>query len=175
MSAKRESQIAEVNETSMQLVGSREIVIQRTFNAPARVVFDAWTRPELVTKWWAPASHGVVMVSCEANVEAGGRYRYVMRIPSGERMAFSGRYLEVTPPSRLVFSQVFEPTAGGASDTADAITVTVTFTEDEGRTHLVSHTVCPTAELRDAIIATGMESGMRETMDQLEALVAAGA
>jgi uncharacterized protein YndB with AHSA1/START domain len=159
-------------ETSLTLEGDRDIVIARTFNAPARVVFDAYTRPDLVARWWAPRSHGVSIVSCEADVRAGGSYRYVLRVGPEHDMAFSGQYLEVTPPARLVFTQLFEPTASGAQPDDQAITITVTFDERDGETHFLSRTVCPTPELRDTIIASGMESGMRETMDQLEALLA---
>ena len=161
-----------MNQTTMELEGDREIVIARSFNAPARIVFDAYTKPELVARWWAPASHGASVVTCEAVVRAGGHYRYVLRVRGRQEMAFSGTYLEVTPPSRVVFTQFFEPTAAGVQPEDVPITVTVTFTEQGGKTHMVSHTMCPTPELRDTIIATGMESGMRVTMDQLEALVA---
>jgi uncharacterized protein YndB with AHSA1/START domain len=159
-----------MNETSLELKGDREIVIARTFDGPARIVFDAWTRPELVSRWWAPKSRGVEIVSCDADARAGGRYRYVLRHGRGE-FAFSGEYTEVTPHSRLVYAQVFEPTASGAPQEDSAIIITVTFNEREGQMHLVSHTLCPSEDVRDAIIASGMEGGMRETMDQLEELI----
>jgi uncharacterized protein YndB with AHSA1/START domain len=158
-----------MNQTTMELKGDREIVIERTFNGPAHIVFDAWTRPELVARWWAPAGRAT-MVSCEAEVRVGGRYRYHLRHAHGD-FAFSGEYLEVTPPSRVVYTEIYEPTASGTKPGDLAITVTVTFTERGGQTHVVSHSQCPTPEVRDAIIASGMESGMRETMDQLEMLV----
>lgn len=157
--------------TTLRLEGDHEIVIARTFNGPARLLFDAWTRPEQVARWWAPASLGVSVVGCEADIRVGGGYRYVLE-HDGHRFAFSGRYTEVTPPSRLVYTQVFEPAAAGPGPDAQAVVVTVTFEEREGRTHLVSRTVCPSRAARDAIIASGMEQGMRETMDQLDALVA---
>lgn len=97
-----------MNETTMALVGDREIVIARTFDAPARVVFDAWTRPELVRQWWAPKSLGGSMESCEADVRAGGRYRYVLDTNRGFKFAFNGTYREVQPPARLVYTQLFE-------------------------------------------------------------------
>jgi uncharacterized protein YndB with AHSA1/START domain len=83
-----------MNETSLELKGDREIVIARTFDGPARIVFDAWTRPELVSRWWAPKSRGVEIVSCDADARAGGCYRYVLRHGRGE-FAFSGEYTEV--------------------------------------------------------------------------------
>lgn len=159
-----------MNQTTLELRGDREIVIARTFNGPSHIVFDAWTRPELVERWWAPKSRGVAMIACTADVRIGGRYRYHLRHGRGE-FAFAGEYLEVTPPAKLVYTQVYEPTAAGTMPGDQPITITVTFTERAGRTHVVSHTYCPTPEVRDAIIASGMESGMRETMDLLEALV----
>ena len=159
-----------MNRTTLELRGDREIVIERTFEGPPQIVFDAWTRPELVARWWAPASRGVSIVGCDADVRVGGRYRYHLRHARGD-VAFSGEYLEVEPPSRLVYTQVLEPTASGPDPGAAAITITVTFAERDGRTHLVSHTRCPTPQVRDSIIASGMESGMRETMDLLESLV----
>jgi uncharacterized protein YndB with AHSA1/START domain len=160
-----------VNQTTLELRGDREIVIERTFNGPARVVFDAWTKPELVKRWWAPASRHVSVVSCDADLRVGGSYRYVLRLDKGAVFAFSGKYVEVSPPTRLVYTQIFEPTAGGAKpDDADVV-LTVTFEERNGTTRLTSTSVCPSPEVRDAIIASGMEHGMKETMDQLEALV----
>jgi uncharacterized protein YndB with AHSA1/START domain len=161
-----------VSDTTLALEGEREIVITRSFNGPARIVFDAWTRPELVRRWWAPRSRGASVVACDADVRAGGRYRYVLRLDRGGEFAFSGRYSEVTPPSRLVYTEVFEPKAEGAQPNDAEVVVTVTFDEREGRTYMVSRSLCPSRDVRDAIIASGMEGGMRETMDQLDALVA---
>src|SRR5262245_5461509 len=126
MLAGERSEAAAMNQTTLQLKGDREFVIERTFNGPARIVFDAFTKPELVRRWWAPRSRGVSIVDCEASVRVGGRYRYVLNVRDTQRIAFSGTYLEVAPPSRLVYTQVFEPTAGGAAPDDAAITVTVT-------------------------------------------------
>src|SRR5258705_6618823 len=95
----------EANPTSMELRGDRELVITRTFNGPPRIVFDAWTRPELVRRWWAPAALGVTIVSCDADVRVGGTYRYVLRNSGGGEVAFSGTYTEGAPPTRLVYTQ----------------------------------------------------------------------
>jgi uncharacterized protein YndB with AHSA1/START domain len=160
------------NQTTLELPGDREIVISRSFNGRSRIVFEAWTKPELVMRWWAPKGLGTSMVSVDADVRAAGRYRYVFRHRTGAMLAFSGKYIEVTPPSRLVYTQLFEPTAGGAQPDDPEVVITVTFEERDGKTHVVSRSVCPTKELRDAIIATGMEKGMRQTMDQLDELVA---
>jgi uncharacterized protein YndB with AHSA1/START domain len=173
MVAKEErSDARSMNRTSMELEGDREIVIARTFNGPARIVFDAWTDPALVRRWWAPRSHGVSVVECDAAVRVGGHYRYVLRLDSGNQFAFSGKYTEVTPHSRLVYTQIFEPTAAGANPDDAGIVITVTFDERDGKTHLISRTVCPSKDVRDTILASGMEHGMRETMDQLDELVA---
>jgi uncharacterized protein YndB with AHSA1/START domain len=160
-----------MNQTTMELRGDREIVIARTFNAPARIVFEAWTRPELVRRWWAPQSHGASVESCDADLRAGGRYRYVVSVDRGFKFAFTGTYREVRPPDRLVYTEIFEPKAAGAEPGAEEVVVTVTFEERDGRTHVVSTSVCPSQAVRDAILATGMEHGMRKAMDQLEELV----
>jgi uncharacterized protein YndB with AHSA1/START domain len=154
-----------VNTTSLNLRGDREIVIERTFDAPPHIVFEAWTRPEHVRRWWTPLSC-TEFVLCEADVRPGGEYRYVTRYGDQEA-AFSGTYDEVEPPTRLVYSQVFEPMAD-----AGAAVVTVTFEARGDRTHVVSHELYPSAEARTAALASGMETGLRETYEQLEALVA---
>ena len=155
-----------MNDTAMELMSDQEIVISRTFRAPPHIVFEAWTRAELVKRWWAPKALGVQMVECQADVRAGGAYRYVIRSAAGNEYAFSGTYTEVTPPTRLVYTQVFEPMAG-----AGAVVVTVTFDEHGGRTRLMSRELYPSKEARDAALASGMEKGMRDTMNQLDELV----
>ena len=162
-----------MNPTTLELQGDREIVIARTFNGPPQIVFDVWTKPELVSRWWAPQSRGVSIVSCDADVRAGGAYRYVLKVRSSGDIAFSGRYVEVKPHTRLVYTQFFEPTASGASPGDVPLTITVTFEEQNGKTRLVSRSVCPSREVRDMILATGMEDGMRETFEQCEELIAA--
>jgi uncharacterized protein YndB with AHSA1/START domain len=160
-----------MNQTTMELRGDREIVIERTFNGPPRIVFEAWTKPELVRRWWAPKALGVSMIDCEADVRPGGTYRYVFDA-RGRKMAFSGKYHEVAPPSRLVYTELFEPAAGGADPNDEGVTITVTFEERGSKTHVVSRSMCPSKNVRDAIISSDMESGMRITMDQLDELVA---
>jgi uncharacterized protein YndB with AHSA1/START domain len=147
--------------------GDRTLVISRSFNAPARLVFDAYTRADLVPRWWAPRKRGVTMVSCEADVRAGGGYRYVFKNSEGTVMAFSGAYSDVTAHTRLVYTQVFEP-----MKEAGAAIVTSTFSQEGDITHMVSREVYPSAEVRDGVLASGMEGGMRESMDQLDELVA---
>jgi uncharacterized protein YndB with AHSA1/START domain len=155
------------NTTTMDLKSDRELLITRTFNAPARIVFDAWTKAELVKRWWAPKSHGVSIAECNADVRVGGSYRYVLRPQEGDDIAFSGKYTEITPHSRLVYTQIFEPMRD-----AGAVIVTITFEEQGGKTRLVSHELYPSKEAREAALGSGMEHGMRETLDQLDELVA---
>jgi len=153
------------NRTSVERTSDTEIVIRRTFHAPARKVFDAWTKPEHVRRWWAPASRGVTMVQCDADVRPGGEYRYVMGRES-ERVGFSGKYLEIERPTRLVSTQCFDPFPG-----AEAM-VTVSFEERDGSTTLVAREVYPSKEALDSALEAGMEDGARETLDQLDELVA---
>lgn len=154
------------NQTTMQVDSERTIVITRSFDARAATVFEAWTSAALVKRWWAPKSHGVSVVSCEADVRVGGKYHYVLRHPGGD-IAFSGEYREVTPPTRLVYTQVFEPMAD-----AGAVVVTLTLEEHGGKTRMVATEVYPSREAREAALSSGMEHGMRETLEQLDELVA---
>jgi uncharacterized protein YndB with AHSA1/START domain len=159
--------------TKFERVSDRELVVERTFNGPPRIVFDAWTKPELVSRWWAPTSLGASIVSCDADVRVGGRYRYVLGHGRADaRFAFSGAYTEITPPSRLVYTSFFEPEANGILPGVDAVIVTVTFEERDGRTHLVSRELYPSKEVLDMAVGTGMERGVHITMDQLDELVA---
>jgi uncharacterized protein YndB with AHSA1/START domain len=152
--------------TSLERTSDREIVITRTFRAPAHIVFDAWTRPEYVKRWWAPRSRGVTLLVCDVDLRPGGTYRYVLARGQTQRFAFSGRYIEIVRPTRLVYTQSFEPVPDGES------VVTVTFEERDGSTRLVAHDLYPSKEVLDGTLASGMEDGMRETFDQLDELVA---
>jgi uncharacterized protein YndB with AHSA1/START domain len=155
------------NATSMVIESDRQILIERTFNGPPPLVFAAWTRADLVRQWWAPRSHGVTLSECTADVRVGGKYRYVMRLRDGSEVGFSGEYLELSPPARLVYTQCFEPMAA-----AGFVTVTVTFEAlPGGKTRLSSRELYPSKEALDAALSSGMEHGMRETMDQLDALL----
>lgn len=157
-----------MSDTTLEKVSDREIVITRSFRAPPRIVFLAYTQAEHVEKWWAPRALGVELASCEADVRVGGVYRYVMRVRDAGEMAFSGRYVEVSPPSRIVYTQVFEPMAAQG----EAV-VTVEFApEGHGRTRMVSRERYPSAAALEAAIAAGMETGMRITLEQLDELVA---
>ena len=154
------------NRTTVERKSDRELVVTRTFNGPARIVFEAWTRPDLFKRWWAPKSAGVPLLSCEMDVRVGGGYRVAFGHDASSAMAFFGRYLEVVPPRRLVWT----------NDESDAGAVTtVTFEENDGKTLLVLHELYPSKEALDEAFI-GMEGGMPEQLEQLdELLVSLGA
>jgi len=150
--------------TTVDRKSDRELVVTRTFAAPARRVFEAWTQPEQLKRWWAPKSCGISFLSCEADVRAGGTYRFVFSHPSSEQpMAFFGRYLEATPPSRLVWTNE-EGGDGGA-------VTTVTFEERGDETLLVLHDLYPSEEALDGVIASGSTGGFGESFEQLDQLL----
>ena len=165
MDARRESEPTPMkNLTTTERKSDRELVVTRTFNAPARIVFEAWTRPELLERWWVPKSFGLTLISCEADVRVGGTYRFVFRHDAfPEPMAFFGRYIEVTPYSRLVWTNEEAEGAGQVT--------TVTFEENSGKTLLVMHDLYPSKEALDAAIASGSTSGTGETFEQLDELL----
>ena len=149
-------------DTTVERTSERELVVTRTINGPARIVFDAWTRPELLQRWWAPKSFPITLLSCEMDVRVGGGYRLVFGYEDST-FDFFGRYLEVTPHSRLAWTN-------DEADAGETIT-TVTFEEIDGRTQLVVHDLYPSAEALDAAIASGSTSGMPESLDQLDELL----
>ena len=154
-------------DTAVERKSERELVVTRIFNAPARVVFAAWTTPELLKRWWAPKSFGVSFVSCEADARTGGTYRFVFGHPAAEQpMAFFGRYLEASPPSRLVWTND-EGGEGGS-------VTTVTFEDKGGETLLVMHDLYPAKEALDEAIASGSAGACTETFGKLDELLAAG-
>ncbi|HKW02270.1 MAG TPA: SRPBCC domain-containing protein [Vicinamibacterales bacterium] len=147
------------NRTTVERMSDREVVVTRTFNAPARLVFEAWTKPELFRRWWLPQSMGMSLRSLEMDVRVGGKYRLEFE-PDG--MAFFGTYLEVTPPSRLVWTNE-EGGEGGPVTTA-------TFEEKGGKTLLVLHELHASKEALDAA-GTGAADAMVETFAQLDELL----
>jgi uncharacterized protein YndB with AHSA1/START domain len=149
------------NRTTVERTSERELVVTRTVNAPARIVFEAWTRPELFKQWWVPKSMGMFLRSCEMDVRAGGGYRLVFGHDAANPAEFFGRYLEVTPHSRLVWTND-EGGEGGP-------VTTVTFEEKDGKTLLVLHELYPTKEALDA--AAGASDAMAETFEQLDELL----
>jgi len=152
-----------INRTTVQRTSDREVVVTRTFDAPARLVFEAWTRAELFRQWWVPRSLGATLRSCELDVRVGGRYRLEFGDDPANSMAFFGRYLEVTPPSRLAWTN---------EESGDAASVTtVTLEERDGQTHLVLSELHPSKEALDAA-GTGAQDALGETFGQLDALLA---
>ena len=151
------------NPTTAERRSERELVVTRTFNAPARIVFEAWTKPELMKRWWAPKSTGASLLSCEMDVRVGGRYRFEFGHEASKPMVFFGRYIEVTPHSRLVWTN---------DESDEGAVTTVTFEEKGGKTLLVMHELYPSKEALDRAIA-GMEGGMPEQFEQLDELLLA--
>jgi uncharacterized protein YndB with AHSA1/START domain len=150
------------NRTTVERKSERELVITRTFDGPARLVFEAWTRPELLKRWWAPRSSGMSLLSCEADVRVGGSYRFEFgREGSKPVMAFFGKYIDVVPNARLVWTN---------EESDDGAVSTLTFAEKDGKTLLVLHEIYPSKEALDASIE-GMEGGMPETFAQLDELL----
>ncbi|HVI22382.1 MAG TPA: SRPBCC family protein [Myxococcales bacterium] len=155
------------NPTTTERTSDRELAVTRTFNAPARIVFEAWTRPELLKRWWSPKSFGITFVSCEADARTGGRYRFVFSHPAAPQpMEFFGRYLEVTPHSRLVWTNEESGDAGQVT--------TVTFEEKGGQTRVVMRDLYRSKEALDAAIASGSTGGTGETFEQLDELLGGG-
>ena len=153
-------------ETTVERKSDRELVVTRTFNGPAQVVFSAWTKPELLKRWWLPKSCGASFLSCEADVRTGGKYRFVFSHPSSDQpMSFFGRYVEVTPPSRLVWTN--------EEGDGDGAVTTVTFEERGGETLVVMHDLYPSKKALDDAIASGSTSGSGEQFEQLDQLLLA--
>lgn len=150
------------NRTHVERTSDREMVVTRAFDAPPRRVFEAWTRPELFVRWWAPRSMGVPIRSCEMDVRVGGGYRLEFGHDASGTMAFFGRYLEVVPGSRLVWTNDEGP---------DGAVTTVTFEAQGDGTLLTFRELYPSKEALDQSLE-GMEGGMAEQFGQLDDLLA---
>jgi len=153
--------------TTVERKSERELVVTRTINGPARIVFEAFTRPDLLKRWWAPKSFGVSLLSWEADVRVGGKYRLVAVHGNSKPMEFYGKYIDVIPNARLVWTNE-EAGEGGP-------VTTVTFEEKGGKTLIVMRDLYPSKEALDEAIASGSTGGMDEKFDQLEELLAASA
>ncbi|MBV8520230.1 MAG: SRPBCC family protein [Acidobacteria bacterium] len=164
MDGKTESETAAQSRTKVERKSDRELVVTRVVDAPARIVYDAWTKAEIFRQWWVPKSFGLTLLSCELDVRVGGGYRLVFRHGDSE-MAFFGRYLEVVPPSRIVWTNEEGEDEGPVT--------TVTFEEQGGKTLIVLHELYPSKESLEA--ASGDKSGMDETFAQLDELLAGSA
>jgi uncharacterized protein YndB with AHSA1/START domain len=156
------------NRTTVEPKSEREVVVTRTFDAPARLVFQAWTTPALFKRWWVPKSMPFSLLSYEADIRVGGGYRLVFSVDGTKTMAFFGKYLEVTPHSRIVWTN--------EESGEDGALTTVTLEESGGQTRMVLHELYRSKEARDAALASGAYGGMDETFGQLdEVLVTLGA
>ncbi|HEY1552008.1 MAG TPA: SRPBCC family protein [Kofleriaceae bacterium] len=144
-----------------------ELVVARVFDAPARIVYAAFTKPEHMKRWWAPKAFGAIMYDCEIDLRVGGKYRYVFGKAGEPKMAFTGEFTEVVPNAKIVATQLFEqmPQAGIA-------TITTTFVETNGATRLELVQHFPSKQALDGAIATGMTEGMKHTFGQLAELCA---
>ena len=152
------------NETILTLPSDRELVITRQFNAPRCLVFEAWTKPEHVMHWWGLSS--MTMSVCEIDLRPGGAYRFVLRDADGNEYGFGGKYYEIMPPERLVYTDGFEGLPGH-----EAI-VTTTFEEQGGKTTVISHSLYQSAEDRDGHIHSGMEDGLKDSYARLDKYLA---
>ena len=161
MEKRKESEPSAVNNrTTVERKSERELVVTRTFNGPARLVFEAWTKPELFRQWWVPKSMGMSLLSCEMDVRVGGGYR--LEFAHGDsQLAFFGTYREVTPHSRLVWTN---------EESDESSVTTVTFEEESGKTLLVMHELYPSKEALDAA-GTGAADATVETFAQLDELL----
>jgi uncharacterized protein YndB with AHSA1/START domain len=139
-----------------------EITLTRTFDAPAELVYEAFTTPELVKRWMGPRAYPVI--EADIDLRVGGAYHYIARVPDGT-MGFGGRFKEIVPNRKLVATEVFDQ----HPDTE--ILVTTTFVEENGKTTVTLTSTCPTTEVRDAILKSGMESGVAEGYDRLDELL----
>ena len=140
----------------------REVVLTRVFDAPKDLVFTALTTPQLLKRWFGP--HGWNLVVCEVDLRVGGAWRYVLEGPDGATMGMSGKYLEIVPGERTVHTEAFDDYPG------DSVVTTV-LTEDDGKTTLTGTVLYESKEVRDAVVASGMEHGAAETYDRLAALL----
>ena len=149
--------------TTMERTSERELVVTRTIDGPAHIVFAAWTEPELLKRWWVPRSVPITLLSCEMDVRVGGTYRLVFQVDPTTTMAFFGRYLEVSPPSRLVWTN--------EEGEGDPVVTTLTFEEEHGRTRLVVRDLYPSKGALDDAIASESIAGWAEMLDQLDELL----
>jgi uncharacterized protein YndB with AHSA1/START domain len=155
--------VASSGTATVTLPAEDQILITREFDAPKHLVYEAWTTPELVRRWWN-ARRGEV-TTCEIDLRVGGTWRYVMVTEDGTEVGFHGEYREIVPNERMVSTEVYEGVPDG--DAAPTVN-TMTLAEADGRTTLTILVQAPSKEVRDAIVDSGMEAGMQDAMDLLE-------
>ncbi len=163
MNTRSAAEPATRNRTTVERTSERELVVTRTIDGPPPSVFEAWTDADQFRQWWVPKSLGLTLLSCEIDARVGGGYRLTFDTGTAEPMAFFGRYLEVSPPSRLVWTN--------EEDDGGHVVTTATFEEDHGRTRLVVHDLYPSKEALDDAVASGATSWNSETFDQLDELL----
>ena len=165
MAKAKEGSPAAMNRTAVERKSDRELVVTRTFDAPARIVFEAWSKPELFQQWWIPKSVELTLLSCDMDVRTGGTYRLVFSHPASDQpMAFFGTYREVIPQKRIVWTN---------EESDEGAVTTVTFEEDAGKTRVTLHERYPTTAALDDALA-GSAEGLPEQFAQLDALLATG-
>ena len=150
---------------SVSLPSEREIALTRVFKAPRQLVYDAFSKPEILKRWFGP--RGWSLVTCDIDARIGGGFRFVLRAPDGRELAMRGAYQELSPPARSVHTESFDGFPGESH-------VTSVFTEHDGKTTLVVTILYASREIRDAVIKTGMEHGAAESYDRLAELLASG-
>jgi uncharacterized protein YndB with AHSA1/START domain len=160
----RDSEHTPKSRTTVERASERELVVSRTINGPARLVFEAWTKAELFKQWWVPKSVPIKLLSCEVDARVGGRYRLVFEVPDGQPVEFTGQYLEVTPHTRLVWTN---------EEQGDGPISTVTFEEKDGKTLVAMRERYPSKEALDAALASGSSAGNSESFEQLEEFITA--
>lgn len=150
-------------DTVTKRVSDRELVVTRSFKGPARLIYKAWTTPELMMRWWSPPSFGITLISCEMDVRTGGSYRLSFGVPGSDQpVDFHGRYIEAEPPHRLVWTN---------EEGEEGAVTTLTFEERDGRTYLHLSDLYPSNEALDEAIASGSTSGYPEQFNSLDALI----
>lgn len=149
--------------TNVERASDRELLVTRSFNAPARIVFEAWANPDLFRQWWAPKSFCMTIVSCEMDVRTGGSYRLEIGHPASDSpMAFFGRYLDVVPGERIVWTN---------EESGEGPVTTVTFAESDGRTTVTISSLFPNVQALEDELASGACEGTKESLAQLETLL----
>lgn len=162
MDQAREGEAAMKQRATVERTSDRELVVTRTIGGPPHLVFKAWSDPELFKRWWVPESFGVRLVDCELDVRTGGRYRLVFEADPSQQMEFFGRYVEVIPGSRIVWTN---------EEADDGAITTVTFEDQGGRTRVVVRDFYASKEAVDEALASGSVGGLPDQLDQLDALV----
>lgn len=160
------SSVANSESFKVTTPSDREIRLTRLFDAPRKLVFEAMSKPEHITRWWGCLGEGYSVPVCEIDLRPGGAWRFVNRTPKGELAAFYGVYREVAPPERVVFTEIFEQ----FPDTESVVTAVLT--EENGKTRLTATALYPSLEVRDAVLKSGMAKGAGISYDRLEEVVA---